>query len=290
MEMLSLVPADHVDLDTLTRAFNRGFTNYYVPLTQTPESLAMMMEANDVSLADSLVALDGVGDPAGVGLLALRPPRGWVAGMGVAPAWRGRGQGEMLLRALIARARERDLRLLQLEVLDQNDPARRLYRRLHFIERRHLLIYSGPLAPRTGPLLAGPGLTAAPIEPMDALAQFAPLHVVEPSWQRELPSLRYAAPRLKALGLWEGQALAAYVLYNDLGNGLPVLDAGARAATAEQRAASVELLLRLLATGRPGLVVRAINVPPGDPLRDAFAALNCPVSEAQWEMTLDLSR
>lgn len=288
MDTLSLIPADQVDLDALTLAFNRGFTDYFVPLAQTPESLTAMIETNDVSLADSLVALDSTSAPVGIGLLALRPPRGWVAGMGVAPMWRGQGQGEALMRGLIARCRSRGLRLLQLEVLEQNDPARRLYQRLHFVERRHLLIYSGPLASRSGPLLPGPGLATASLDPMDALASFEALHAVEPSWQREPQSLAYMAPRLKGVGLWEGDNLAAYVLYNDLAAGLPVLDAGARAATPQQRAAYVEILLRMLVAGRPRMAVRAINVPPRDPLNDALWALRCPVGGGQWEMTLDL--
>jgi ribosomal protein S18 acetylase RimI-like enzyme len=289
MESLALVAADQVDLDTLTLAFNSGFTNYFVPLTQTSESLATLIETNDVSLADSVVAREPSGAPAGIGLLAVRGRRGWVAGMGVAPAWRRRAQGEAIMRELIARCRSRGVRVLQLEVLEQNEPARRLYQRLHFIERRHLLIYSGPLASRSGPLLPGPGLSTGPLDAAEALSHFETLHAVAPSWQRESQSLARMVPRLSGLGLWEGHALAAYVLHNEQGAGLPVLDAGARATTPQQRAAYVEILLRMLVAGRSWMSVRAINVPPRDPLNDALWALRCPVGGGQWEMTLDLT-
>jgi hypothetical protein len=67
-----------------------------------------------------------------------------------------------------------------------------------------------------------------------------------------------------------------------------VLDAGAQADTAERRAAFVSLLLSELLAERRASVVRAINAPPGDPLGDALAALGCPVTGRQQEMTLHL--
>src|SRR5947209_7712171 len=106
MEQATFVPAASFSLSALVRIFNRAFAGYAVPITQTEETLAVMIANNDVSLADSLVLLHGAdGEPAGITLLALRRPRGWIAGMGVDPAWRGQGHGAALMRAIIARAR-----------------------------------------------------------------------------------------------------------------------------------------------------------------------------------------
>jgi ribosomal protein S18 acetylase RimI-like enzyme len=288
MDTLSLVAADQFDLDALTCAFNRGFEHYHVPLTQTPHTLASMIHANDVSLADSLVALDPAGGPAGIGLLALRAPRGWIAGMGVAPEWRGRGNGQALLTRLIARGRALGLSLLQLEVLDENEPARRLYSRLGFLEQRPLLVFNGPVAPTLHRASALAQVAIATLAVEDALTPFETHHCVPPCWQRERPSLAHMAPHLLALGLCNGGALAAYVLYNETGSGIAVLDAGAQAETAERRAALVTQLLSALLAGRRASVARAINVPPGDPLGDALDALGCPVTGRQQEMTLHL--
>ncbi|MGH2502487.1 MAG: hypothetical protein ACRDID_08220, partial [Ktedonobacterales bacterium] len=44
-------------------------------------------------------------------------------------------------------------------------------------------------------------------------------------------------------------------------------------------------LLRSLAVATPNAVFRAINAPPGDALGEALAALGCPVTLTQREMT-----
>lgn len=288
MEDLRCEPADGMDVEALTEAFNRAFEGYYVPLRQTRETLLAMMENNDVRLADSVVALDQDGQLAGIGLLAVRGSRAWVAGMGVAPGWRGRGQGEAVLRWLIERARGLGLRTMQLEVLEQNVPARRLYARMGFRELRPLLVYNGPpermLA--TGGATAAEDARLAPMEVADALAHFEEMHVVAPSWQRERASLEHMAAHLEATGLFAEDQLRAYALVNRAAVGVAVLDLGAGAASAEERARDAEGLLRGLLSRRGQQVVRAINVPPGDPLDEALRRLGCAVMSQQRELEL----
>jgi GNAT superfamily N-acetyltransferase len=288
MGALTLATADAFGLDVLAAAFNRAFTGYFYPLTQTPGSLAAMVAETDVSLPDSLVALDPAGAAVGIALLAARPPRGWIAGVGLDPAWRGRGEARELMRALIERARTRGLRRLHLEVLDQNERALHLYARLGFAPLRPLTIFAGPLAPRPARARPGEGERPVPLAPAEALDRFAPLHPADPAWQREEPSLRRHASDLRALGLREGATLAAYVLYGSSRAGIPVLDAGASAPTAEARRGQIALLLRAMTTGRPHVALRAINVPPGDPLGDALRELGCPMGGAQREMVLEI--
>lgn len=57
--------------------------------------------------------------------------------MWVAPAWRGRGVGERLARAVIADAEARGAVAVSLTVVDGNDHARRLYERLGFTATGH---------------------------------------------------------------------------------------------------------------------------------------------------------
>src|SRR6516225_1600138 len=53
------VPAASFSLPVLVGIFNRAFAGYAVPIAQTEATLAAMIANNDVSLADSLVLLDG---------------------------------------------------------------------------------------------------------------------------------------------------------------------------------------------------------------------------------------
>jgi ribosomal protein S18 acetylase RimI-like enzyme len=71
--------------------------------------------------------------------------KGMLWGMYVRPAYRGAGVGRMLVEAIIAHAR-RHVELLQLFVVSDNMPARRLYARLGFVEygiERHATKYRG---------------------------------------------------------------------------------------------------------------------------------------------------
>ncbi|HEY7985247.1 MAG TPA: GNAT family N-acetyltransferase [Ktedonobacterales bacterium] len=286
MEPATYAPATSYSLGALVRIFNRAFAGYSMPITQTEETLAAMIANNDVSLADSLVMLDGAGEPLGINLLALRPPRGWIAGMGVDADRRGQGHGAALMRAIITRARARGLAALHLEVLEHNEPARRLYTALGFRETRLLRVFNGVLArhpdtPRDGTAVVSPVAVA------DALARFDAWHPNAPSWQREAPSLAHLAPRLRAHELRVAGEPRAYALHAPSSAGVALLDAGA-APGAGAVAALTELLLAIT-DGMERAPLRAINVPPDDPLGEALAGLGCAVLTRQVEMALPLA-
>jgi GNAT superfamily N-acetyltransferase len=285
MQAFTYVAASQLALGNVVHAFNRGFTGYYLPLTQTDESLRAMVLAYDISLEHSLVALDAAGEPVGLALLALRASHGWVGAMGIAPEWRQRGQGAALMAALIAHCRALSLEALELEVLEQNAPAHQLYRTLGFVETRPLRVYTGPLSV---PAAGTTGEAIHPLNARDALAYFTAWHPAPAPWQRDLPSLAHAADRLSALGLWEGPALAAYLLFGMGVGGLAIQDAASGAATPGARSEQVARLIRAAVAGSPSVTLRAVNVPAGDALGDALEALGCPVALRQREMTLDL--
>jgi ribosomal protein S18 acetylase RimI-like enzyme len=57
-----------------------------------------------------------------------------LVGMYVRPQARNRGVGRRLVEAVMEVARRRGVELLQLAVVSDNEPARRLYARLGFVE------------------------------------------------------------------------------------------------------------------------------------------------------------
>ena len=141
-----LIPALTFDLQVLADLFTRGFEGYLVPIGETAEGLAARLRYDTIDLALSHVAM--LDDrPSGFVWVAVR---GWhcrIAGMGVAAEARRQGVGRRLMEAAIALAREKGLRKMVLEVIEQNEPAARLYRQLGFETQRRLVGYEIPAIP-----------------------------------------------------------------------------------------------------------------------------------------------
>jgi len=287
MHDLTLLPAADAPMDELARAFTRAYEGYVMPVSMSAEALATHVRANDITLDGSVLARDPDGAPVGVALLGGRGGRGWVGGVGVAPEWRGKGWGKALMRALLARARERDLRAVWLEVLEPNTVARRLYEHLGFRDARMLDIFAGPLAQGAEPSPPPEGDEIVPIPVRDALADYDAHHRAPAPWQRDPAALARLADRLQAIALVRDGAPRSHLIYGEPGAGV-LHDFGARAEEDERRRDDALALLCHLRAGRPEATIRAVNYPPGDPLDDALRALGCPVVMRQYEMALDL--
>jgi ribosomal protein S18 acetylase RimI-like enzyme len=286
VDELTYLRASTLPLERIVEAFNRSFEGYFVPMTHTADSLRSLVMINDVSLAHSFVAVDADDRPAGVVLVAIRGSCGWIGGMGLAPAWRGRGQAGPLMQVAITEARTLGLAAVELEVLAQNTPARRLYTRLGFENVRSLAVFTGPLVNDTA--LVDTRLPLRSISVARALADFAALHQVPSAWQRDLPALLRMAPTLSAAALLESQTVRASLIYMSSALGYSIMDFGSRAATPDARRDDAIALIQALVSPMPDAPVRAINVPPGDALGDALTALGCPTPHMQWEMKLQL--
>jgi len=315
-DQLTFASARSLSLAALTTAFNRGFEGYLIPMVQTPDSLLRMLRENDVREDESLVALAPGGAPVGVALLGRRGARAWVAGMGVAPEWRGQGQGAALLARLLDRARALGAQQVTLEVLENNTTASRLYERMGFHETRPLTIYTGetqraPTAawravavsaaaatsaarpnadPITFPMMLPDSPKPRRVAVNRALGGFEALHTFTPSWQREQTTLAHMATRLTALGVFapDGVSIQAYMLTSRQPHGYTIMDIGSAGATATARLRDALTLLRALLAKQSDAVLRAINAPPDDPLGAALDALGCPVVARQREMALAL--
>jgi ribosomal protein S18 acetylase RimI-like enzyme len=265
MDGLTIRRAGGLPLDILAAAFNRSFEGYFVPMWQTTESLAAMIANNDVLLDASLLIEDERRVFAGIALLAVRGSRGWVAGMGIAPEWRGKRVGHELMSRLIDEARALRLRTIQLEVLEQNIPARRLYSNLGFQETRPLVVYTGPLTPPEQESAAEPDNLHSPIVPLhlqEALADFDAMHPVQPPWQRERDVLPRMTPQIGGIGMRDRDHIRAYLLSMHLTSAISVMDCGSRAPTPEARTADAVTLLLHQLRQQPDVLVRAINIPP----------------------------
>src|SRR3954452_4862362 len=122
-------------LSQLAAIFTAAYEGYVVPFVVDEASLAYMVDAFDLDLTRSFVAVEA-GRPIGLANLGLRGERAWLGGVGVVPPHRGAGIGELLTRNLLDGARAAGAREMALEVIVENVPAITLHGILGFARTR----------------------------------------------------------------------------------------------------------------------------------------------------------
>jgi ribosomal protein S18 acetylase RimI-like enzyme len=277
--------ADTFDDASLAALFTLVYTGYAVPMHVDGPTMRFMRVAADVDLASSRVLRDGA-EPVAVALLGVRGEAGYIAGMGVAPSHRGRGLGEAVMRAVLASARERGVRRVQLEVLVQNGSALRLYERLGFRHVRDLEVWSFP-APGPAPAGAVAGVTVTPATLDDAHA-FVRAHRAAPEpWQRAdgtLAALRADGAAFEALAaMRDGRTVGAAIVR--VAGRASVVQLATLPGEAE--AATLALLGALRRDDAPQ-GVRWLNLPVGHPAAAVVRALGPTLEAKQHEMALAL--
>jgi len=255
---VELVPASTFDLARLAELFTAGYENYFVPFHIDEPMLRTMVDAFDIALDRSRVAVGEEGEPVGLANLAVRGDRGWIGGIGVVVKARRHGIGRQLMESVLADAPDE----VWLEVIEENAPAIALYEQLGFERTRMLEVWS-----LTGD---APASTARPASFDEAHAAIVELRRDRPPWQRDDESL---SPDLDGLVVEGGAAV-----FRAQGGQVNVLQLEAR----DEHAAG-ELLAGALASGS---ALSFVNVPEGDPASAALARLGGTLRLRQFEMVL----
>jgi GNAT superfamily N-acetyltransferase len=243
---MTLVPADTLSIDELAALFNAGYEGYVVPFRIDASQLENMIAAWQIDLARSRVA-----PGQGVALLGIRGDRGWIGGLGVVPAARRHGVGRALMNAVLAEAPSE----VTLEVIEQNEPAIRLYEDLGFERVRILEVWSLDAEP-------------PPADVRDA--EPSPVGETDLPWQRADESLRPGYERLEVDG---GAAV--------------IRGAGGTISLLQLRAENADAARALVAAARArGTGLRFVNVPEGHLGTTALAELGGKLDLRQYEMRL----
>ncbi|WP_400162193.1 GNAT family N-acetyltransferase [Brevibacillus sp. TJ4] len=119
----------------ITKAWNRGFEGYFIPVSMTEELLLQRLAAESYVPSLSVVAYDG-DEPIGLVANGLRTIDGktvaWNGGTGVASAYRRRGVGRRLMEASFELYREAGVEVATLEAISKNEQAIALYQQLGY--------------------------------------------------------------------------------------------------------------------------------------------------------------
>jgi hypothetical protein len=229
-----------------------------VPFQIDEAMLRSMVDAFDIVLDRSRVAVAEDGEPVGLANLAVRGDRGWIGGIGVVVEARRKGIGRQLMESVLADAPAE----VWLEVIEENAPAIALYEQLGFERTRMLEVWS-----LTGD---APASIARPAAFDEAHASILGHRRARPPWQRDDESL---SPDLDGLVVEGGAAL-----YRAQGDHVNVVQLEAR----DEHAAG-ELLAAAMAHGS---ALSFVNVPEGDPASAALARLGGVLRLRQFEMVL----
>lgn len=270
----SIVPASEVDALSLLRAFNDAYTDYLVPLQLDRAQFRRTNVQNDIDLAASRVAI--VGDKIlGQGFLAVRENRGWIAGVGVVPSARRQGVGRALVLALIQSGWDLGLATVQLEVIEDNLPARRLYEQLGFVIRRKLLIVGCEEMPATT------GASAVRTQPGFTVLDFYDgFHPVANPWQRQKESLRFMVDFSTAWVTEDQGEIVAYALGQTGDEVITLVDVGFKPGAESAFTAMMAAIHRRY----PQSIARLSNLGEDDPAWPLMQQIGYEEIFAQYEM------
>jgi ribosomal protein S18 acetylase RimI-like enzyme len=259
-----IVPADTLAPAELAELFTAAYEGYPMPVRVDEATLGFMVDAYDIDLRRSRVALRE-GEPAGVALLGIRGDTGWIGGMGVVAGVRRGGVGTALMEAVLAEARAAGVRVVGLEVLEPNDGAIRLYERLGFRRVRMLEVWSLAAAAHASEARAA--------DPESAHAWIRGHRGAPEPWQRADATVE----RLEAVEAVELPDAAA-ALFRVTAGRVSVLQLAAVDA-----AAAAQVLGAARALGES---LHFVNVPEDDPASAALARLGGKLEIRQHEMRL----
>lgn len=129
------------DTTSMYTTFMKAFADYFVPVQMSEEQFLAHLEHEGVQFELSVGAFAG-GEMAGLLLQGLDQWQGkltvYNAGTGVLPARRGKGVAGAMFKYALPALKASGARQCLLEVIQANEAARKVYRRLGFVETRTL--------------------------------------------------------------------------------------------------------------------------------------------------------
>jgi len=207
MTIQSLAP---VSLTELTGTFNEAFADYYVKLQLTEPAMALKLRSENIDLTYSVGAFDG-GKLRGFILHGIDVLAGvktvYNAGTGVVSAYRGHRLTEQLYQAVLPVLKRQGMVDHQLEVIEQNKPARRVYEKVGFERVRTFSCFKGIVkVPADAALSVG----ETAVGDFETYARFWNF---QPSWQNDTPAIRRATDAHKVVELKKDAELIAYAAF-----------------------------------------------------------------------------
>jgi ribosomal protein S18 acetylase RimI-like enzyme len=279
--------AHTVPLSAIVHAINL----VYPELNDTVAGYSSALAATQVDFAHSILALDESGQVAGLAMLGVRGDRGWCGDAAVLPQYQNQKLGQELMRRLSDSARRMGLRTLQLEVHDDNAPARRVYEKDGYRYTRRLHCYmtaSAETGWRAAPNPRGIAVLRAPNSQIESSMRrwYDPRFAAVPCWERELPSL-LAARNQRAWTAAHNGRVVAFILCR-LPDDASMLRIEHLALAPEAGADDVRALCAVALNDGGAAKLRIGSEPSDSRVAGMFRDFGFRLDKDLWEMVKDL--
>ena len=194
--------------DILT-AFNEAFSDYFIKLQLTEETIASKFRSENIDLNLSVGAFNN-NELVGFILHGYDVLHGvptlYNAGTGVVLGCRGKGITKSLYEYCISLLKTKGIHSHLLEVIDNNYPAIKIYEEIGFTKIRTLDAFKCQQA-----IGAKESITIKEVEEITKAAEA--FGSVEPSWQNTLEAVKRDIQNHKLIGAFRGNELIAYAAF-----------------------------------------------------------------------------
>lgn len=210
---MKITTLENTSLATITKAFNRAFSDYIIPIQWTEQTLAQKITGDNIDLSLSPgcfvdgtlcgLIFHGIGQRDG-------QPIVWNGGTGVAPEQRGQGITTRLYEYIIPQLQAKGFQRTVLEVIVGNDPAIHLYKKNGFSISRRLMCYKGQPAEQ---IQLPENIRLENIEQPNwpLLHQFRSW---QPTFQNDDRKIILLKEHIKLLGAFQDNKLVAYIAFD----------------------------------------------------------------------------
>jgi ribosomal protein S18 acetylase RimI-like enzyme len=189
-----------------------------------------------------------------------------------------------MMRYLIDQGQARGLSVIDLEVIDQNVGAYKLYLDLGFVTRRRLLILERPPADA----IPTEQYTIEACSPAEALSYYDSFHDAPNAWQRSFPALKALANSMEGwLAIDSADEVVGYCVGWMNHHRVQLMDVAA-SPTAPSRQEVVKALLATLHHEKPEATGGILNVGEDDAGLPGLQSLGYHEVMAQYDMRLTL--
>ena len=199
-----------VPLSELTQVFNQAFEGYFVPLQLTEEAMATKIRSENINLNYSVGVFDH-NQLKGFILHGLQMQSGrkmvYNGGTGVVPEFRGNQWTEQMYGAVIPLLKQDGIYEHQLEVIEQNTKALRIYEKIGFNTVRTLSCFKGRLERILEPEVS---IREVPIPRFEVYTGFWNF---SPTWQNDTPAILRALDSHKVIEMNKDEELIGYAIY-----------------------------------------------------------------------------